>query len=100
MCFSIKSAIAPLVAGLLALACCFAAEPAPKEAAPAPTPKRDLVVHEWGTFSTFSGSDGKNLKFNPYDNDLPEFVHAYLPRNAKAGPAGGTISLETPVIYF
>jgi hypothetical protein len=66
----------------------------------APAPDTGLVVHEWGTFSTFSGSDGKNLRFEPYDNDLPEFVHGYLPRNSKVGPAGGTISLETPVVYF
>jgi hypothetical protein len=66
----------------------------------APAPDTGLVVHEWGTFSTFSGSDGNNLKFEPYDNDLPEFVHGYLPRNSKEGPTGGTISLETPVLYF
>jgi hypothetical protein len=83
------TAAVPL-AGLLALSFCPAAEPG----------GRKLVVHEWGTFSTFSGSDGKNLKFNPYDNDLPDFVHAYLARNSKEGPKGGTISLETPVIYF
>lgn len=86
------------VAGLLALSCCFAADPKPKDSPSADAGK--LVVHEWGTFSTFSGSDGKNLKFNPYDNDLPDFVHGYLGRNSKAGPLGGTISLETPVIYF
>ena len=85
-------ALAWPVAGLLALACCRAAEPAPK----APEGK-DLIVHEWGTFSTFSGSNGKNLKFLPYDNDLPDFVHAYEGRNSKKGPQGGTISLETPV---
>jgi hypothetical protein len=85
------AAAAVPLAGLLALSCSTAADPA----GPA-----KLVVHEWGTFSTFSGSDGKNLKFNPYDNDLPDFVHAYLARDSKAGPQGGTISLETPVIYF
>jgi len=84
---------APLtVAAALAATWCFAADSA---AAP-----KGLVVHEWGTFSTFSGSDGKNLVFQPYDNDLPEFVHGYLPRNSKEGPRGGSISLETPVLYF
>ncbi len=84
---------APLAAtaGLTAV-WCFAADSA---AAP-----KGLVVHEWGTFSTFSGSDGKNLEFQPYDNDLPEFVHGYLPHNSKEGPRGGSISLETPVLYF
>jgi len=42
-------------------------------AAPAPEPAK-FVAHEWGTFSTFSGSDGKPLKFYPDDRDLPEFV--------------------------
>jgi len=91
-------ALALPVAGLLALALGHAADPASgTSAAPA---RDDLIVHEWGTFSTFSGSDGKNLTFYPYDNDLPEFVHGYLGRNSKTGPKGGSISLETPVIYF
>jgi hypothetical protein len=86
-----------LVPGLLAAAFCRAA-PAPSDKPP--DAGQDFVVHEWGTFSTFSGSDGKNLEFYPYDNDLPDFVHGYLPKNSKAGPKGGTISLETPVVYF
>src|SRR6266849_7295489 len=94
MCLSIKWALALPVAGLLALASCGAAAPAPKSPA-----GQDLVVHEWGTFSTFSGSDGKNLRFYPYDNDLPDFVHGYEGRLSKTGPQGGTISLETPVLY-
>jgi hypothetical protein len=94
-----KLALTLPVAGLLALACCYAADPASKDKSPTPS-AQDLVVHEWGTFSTLSGSDGKNLKFYPYDNDLPDFIHGYEGRNSKAGPQGGTISLETPVLYF
>jgi tetratricopeptide (TPR) repeat protein len=72
-----------------------------KEATAPPAASPDgLVLHEWGTFSTFSGSNGTNLKFQPYDDDLPEFVHGYMPRQSKQGPQGGTISLETPVLYF
>jgi hypothetical protein len=93
-----KWAIAPPVAGLLALACCFADNPARDR--PPTGADRDLIVHEWGTFSTFSGSDGKNLKFYPYDNDLPDFVHGYQSSKSKEGPQGGLISLETPVLYF
>ena len=96
--FSNKWAISLMVAGILMAWCCVAG-PAPKDKATAPAGK-GLVVHEWGTFSTFSGSNGTNLKFDPYDNDLPDFVHGYLPKNSKAVPQGGTISLETPVIYF
>ncbi len=93
-----RGALLLLAAGVLA-AWCHAVEPAPKDTA-APAPTKDLTVHEWGTFSTFSGSNGTNLEFQPYDNDLPDFVHGYLQRNSKAGPRGGTISLETPVLYF
>jgi hypothetical protein len=98
MCFSIRWMLAAPAAGLLALACCLA-DSGPKDD-PTRDSARGLTVHEWGTFSTFSGSNGENLKFYPYDNDLPEFVHGYLARNSKAGPPGGLISLETPVLYF
>ena len=91
-------AIPLAIAGGLA-AWCGAADSGSKDKPPTAA-SRGLVVHEWGTFSTFSGSDGRNLEFQPYDNDLPEFVHGYLPHNSKSGPRGGTISLETPVLYF
>jgi hypothetical protein len=64
-----------------------------------PSLSEPYVVHEWGTFSTYSGSDGKLLKFTPDDRDLPAFVHArhhYL----KGGLADVYVSLETPVLYF
>jgi hypothetical protein len=62
-----------------------------------------LVVHEWGTFTSFSGSDGWTVPFYPNNNDLPSFV--YRPdsvRDSKSGrfTQGGTVSMETPVIYF
>ncbi len=95
--FSTMGAIPLLLTASLAAALCCAADPAPKNDSAADD---GLVVHEWGTFSTFSGSDGRNLKFEPYDNDLPGFVHGYQGPNSKAGPLGGTISLETPVLYF
>ena len=58
-----------------------------------------FVVHEWGTFSTFSGSNGKNLKFYPNDKDLPGFVYGrHL--QVKSGRADVYVSLETPVLYF
>ncbi len=60
-----------------------------------------LVVHEWGTFTTFSAARGENLVLEPPGNDLPSFVHE---RN---GPKGTpldhgriTVSMETPVVYF
>lgn len=67
--------------------------------APAPPTRDGFVVHEWGTFSTFSGSDGVFLKFQPNDRDLPPFVqniHRYI----KGGLPDVYVSLETPVVYF
>src|SRR5262249_59089935 len=68
---------------------------APPQAGPGP----GLVVHEWGTFSTFSGSDGTYRKFYPDDRDLPGFVHSRL-RHIKGGLPDVYLSLETPVLYF
>ncbi|MFL5245882.1 MAG: hypothetical protein ACJ8FY_27740 [Gemmataceae bacterium] len=96
MYLSSKRTLAVLVAALVTMVYCQAAGPSPKQAAAG----KDLVIHEWGTFSTFSGSNGKNLKFYPYDNDLPEFVHGYRVFRSKEAPQGGLISLETPVVYF
>ncbi len=58
-----------------------------------------FVVHEWGTFSTFSGSDGAYLKFYPDDRGLPEFVYNRH-RTEKGGLPDAFVSLETPVTYF
>jgi hypothetical protein len=74
----------------------------PSPVRPAEAPDR-LVVHEWGTFTSFSGSDGVPLSFYPNNNDLPGFVY-YLdaPEGSKGGrlAQGGTVSMETPVLYF
>ena len=66
---------------------------------PAKEPDK-FVVHEWGTFSTFSGSDGKQLKFYPDDTDLPGFVHSRHRDTSRAGLTDAYVSLETPVLYF
>lgn len=58
-----------------------------------------FVVHEWGTFSTFSGSNGKQLQFTPDDRGLPDFVYSRH-RHVKGGLADVSVSLETPVVYF
>src|SRR4051794_13810799 len=60
---------------------------------------KGFVVHEWGTFSTFSGSDGQYLKFYPDDRGLPEFVYNRH-RDVKGGLPDAFVSLETPVTYF
>src|SRR5687768_4944251 len=75
----------------------------------------DYVVHEWGTFTSFSGSDGVSLDFRPLvDEDLPAFVldrpkQAFLSERRDIAYARGrsdkglVISrqrMETPVTYF
>jgi len=66
----------------------------------------ELIVHEWGTFTSFSGSDGVRLEFRPLiDQDLPAFV---LDRFLQAGVSNPFLKLrvrarmrmETPVTYF
>jgi hypothetical protein len=74
-------------------------------AAPVPEPKapKGLVVHEWGTFTSFSGADGVPAHFTPNNNDLPGFVyHQEGPEDTKAAylERDGLVSMETPVLYF
>jgi hypothetical protein len=56
----------------------------------------ELVVHEWGTFTSISGVDSQILEWTPYrgEAELPGLVYGGK-YNAK-----GTVRLETPVIYF
>ncbi|HVX10840.1 MAG TPA: hypothetical protein VHC22_06640 [Pirellulales bacterium] len=70
-------------------------------APPAPQP---LVVHEWGTFTNFSGSDGIQLDFRPLiENELPPFVydrswHGSGPFSKRQRVARQR--METPITYF
>ena len=82
-----------------------AAGPAPAAPGPRvnPTPTSDrLVVHEWGTFTSFAGSDGVPVGFYPNNSDLPSFVYHQGNELSKAGRLAkdGTVSMETPVLYF
>ncbi len=65
-----------------------------------------LIVHEWGTFTSFSGSDGVRLEYRPLlDEDLPHFV---LDRFLQSGKLQSWLKsrirvrmrMETPVTYF
>ncbi len=66
-----------------------------------------FVVHEWGTFTSFSGADGVKLEFRPLvDNDLPQFV---FNRDRQSGNMLALFMkrdwsvfqrMETPVTYF
>jgi hypothetical protein len=87
------------VAPLAALAACLAV---PVGHAASPPPSGPLVVHEWGTFTSFSGSDGVPVGFEPDNSDLPPFVYRQQGEASKAVrlSRGGTVSMETPVVYF
>lgn len=73
-----------------------------------PTQAADkLVVHEWGTFTTFSGSDGVYLDFRPLadeQSDLPDFVVNRASSSQLASftkkKLRGKVRMETPVTYF
>ncbi len=63
-------------------------------------PSDKLVVHEWGTFTSFSGSDGVNLDFRPLvTSDLPPFVERPSSWLAKDRVVAQQ-RMETPVTYF
>jgi hypothetical protein len=66
-----------------------------------------LIVHEWGTFTSFSGSDGVNLEFRPLvTSDLPRFVMNLQKQPGSPIPYLGKDNfyalqrMETPVTYF
>jgi hypothetical protein len=70
------------------------------------SPPGKLIVHEWGTFTSFSGSDGVNLEFRPLvSNDLPRFIMrpssqpGELPVFTKS-QFYARQRMETPVTYF
>jgi hypothetical protein len=76
----------------------------------------DLTVHEWGTFTTVAGKDGRAVDWLPLSGplDLPCFVYHYQnnplikygsttrPLNYEQARANlwGKVRMETPVLYF
>ncbi len=70
----------------------------------------DLVVHEWGTFTSMQGQSGKVLEGLHHEEEaLPAFVHTLNESRAEVSSIQGkglpavtrvTQKMETPVIYF
>lgn len=73
----------------------------PKEAAAA---GEKLIVHEWGTFTNFSGSNGIQLEFRPLlDGELPSFVYDRAIQSVSPFTKSSYRArqrMETPVTYF
>src|SRR3954468_17268567 len=75
-----------------------------------PAPAGDLVVHEWGTFTSFQDETGLAFTgINAEDEPLPDFCHKiqwnsaidrFPSKAATRGHPDITMRLETPVIYF
>src|SRR5437016_6573255 len=68
----------------------------------------DLIVHEWGTFTSIAGKDGIALEWRPLNglSDLPKFVHTIQKEgDGLRHPPGkaeltAAVRIETPVLYF
>lgn len=86
-------ACAVLALSLAALPALFRAQ------TPASDP--DLTAHEWGTFTSIAGKDGRAADWLPLtgSTDLPAFVEHFQTPNFKGG-LRGTVRMETPVLYF
>lgn len=65
------------------------------------SPDPYLTVHEWGTFTSIAGADGRAVEWMPLNGstDLPPFVEHFNGVKFKAG-LRGTVRMETPVLYF
>src|SRR5687768_6356770 len=61
----------------------------------------NLVVHEWGTFTSVGGEHGEQVEWLPLEgqNDLPCFVERFRYYRPKSSMAA-TVRMETPVLYF
>src|SRR5262249_50975953 len=63
----------------------------------------ELVVHEWGTFTSVAGQDGRPLEWKPLNGpaELPCFVGALGP--IFKGPRSelrAPVRMESPLLYF
>jgi len=66
-----------------------------------PASDANLTVHEWGTFTSIAGKDGRAVVWQPLSGstDLPGFVEHFKSANFKVS-VPGTVRMETPVLYF
>jgi len=91
----------PLRLSLYALlACCFAIS-SHTLGREAHTVFSGLTAHEWGTFTSIAGRDGRAVEWSPLTGsaDLPAFVEHFRNAGFNRG-LRGTVRMETPVIYL
>jgi hypothetical protein len=93
-----KRASRIVISGILAICAAFLAH---FSRAAKPPVYSDLTVHEWGTFTSIAGNDGRSVRWLPLNGseDLPGFVEHFREAGFKAG-LSGTVRMETPVMYF
>lgn len=74
-----------------------------------PSASPDLMVHEWGTFTSVSNKDGDAMTWRPLsvESDLPSFIHSLDKGESWRGLRYRTksatpvkVRMETPVLYF
>jgi hypothetical protein len=61
---------------------------------------RPVTVHEWGTYTSIAGKNGRAVPWQPLGGlaDLPGFVRRS--NDAGKGTLTATVRMETPVLYF
>jgi hypothetical protein len=89
------------LASLSAAAILFALTFSLRHASAKQIAQNDLTVHEWGTFTSIEGPDGRAMDWLPLrgSTDLPDFVEHFREVAFKGGLCG-TVRMETPVLYF
>lgn len=95
--------------GLLGLTAATFIKPEAEAKSAAVSKPGDLVVHEWGTFTSIAGKNGVAIDWRPLNgpSDLPSFVYTAAKQDGFRGtfhdPGKGELArsrMETPVIYF
>ena len=62
-------------------------------------PNGKFEVHEWGTFTSIAGPDGRRTNGSPSAVLRPSLLRASIPGWVQ-GESCGKVRMETPVIYF
>jgi len=94
---SVKPAFRILLLAIVVLA---ASRFVPDVSAGAQDSDPDLVVHEWGTFTSVAGPSGETMKWSPLTwTNLPEFVE-HIGWEGYKSDIRGTVRMETPVLFF